>query len=240
MGSGLMKTPLYDKPLFRLAGDRGLLMEYGDAIDPSVNRRIRSMAGALGKSPLAGVTEIIPTYRSLILIYDPLVTAPPVLEPELLRMDGELSEISIPDPHVVEIPVCYGGAFGEDLPFVASSHDLTEEEVIRLHSETVYPIYMLGFTPGFPYLGGLSEKLHTPRLSTPRSVVPAGSVGIANNQTGIYPIDSPGGWQLIGRSPLKLFDPEREDPILLTAGDCVRFTPVTEAEFQKIARGEEN
>jgi KipI family sensor histidine kinase inhibitor len=145
-----------------------------------------------------------------------------------------LADIEIPSAETIEIPVCYGGDFGPDIEFVAQTHDLTVEEVIRIHSEPEYPIYMIGFTPGFPFLGGLPEKLHTPRLETPRTVVPAGSVGIANAQTGIYPIDSPGGWQLIGKTPLKLFDLQRSNPILLKAGDALKFKPITIYEYHRL------
>lgn len=184
-----------------------------------------------------GVVEIVPSYRSIIIFYDPLSTDPSRLREDLLSIERRLSEIEIPPPRVVEIPVCYGGEFGPDIDTVAGHHELTLEEVIRLHSEPLYPVYMLAFTPGYPFLGGLPEKLHTPRLETPRTFVPAGSVGIANAQTGIYSIDSPGGWQIIGRTPLRLFDPERPEPFLLKAGDLVKFRPVSTGEFYRPAKG---
>jgi len=234
MGEGL-----YERARFRIAGDRGLLVEYGDAIDPAINRKVRAMAIALGQQTPQGVVEIIPTYRSLLILYDPFLTDPPQLEEALLRLEERLSEIEIPLPKTVEIPVCYGGEFGPDLEFVAQSHGLSPEEVIRLHSEPVYQVYMIGFTPGFPFLGGLPKILHTPRRETPRTRVPAGSVGIANDQTGIYPIESPGGWQLIGRTPLKIFDPKRSNPFLLKAGDLLKFKPISPDEYRRLAEGEE-
>lgn len=234
MGEGL-----YERARFRIAGDRGLLVEYGDAIDPAINRKVRAMAIALGQQTPQGVVEIIPTYRSLLILYDPFLTDPPQLEEALLRLEERLSEIEIPPPKTVEIPVCYGGEFGPDLEFVAQSHGLSPEEVIRLHSEPVYQVYMIGFTPGFPFLGGLPKILHTPRRETPRTRVPAGSVGIANDQTGIYPIESPGGWQLIGRTPLKIFDPKRSNPFLLKAGDLLKFKPISPDEYRRLAEGEE-
>jgi len=234
MGEGL-----YERARFRIAGDRGLLVEYGDAIDPAINRKVRAMAIALGQQTPQGVVEIIPTYRSLLILYDPFLTNPPQLEEALLRLEERLSEIEIPPPKTVEIPVCYGGEFGPDLEFVAQSHGLSPEEVIRLHSEPVYQVYMIGFTPGFPFLGGLPKILHTPRRETPRTRVPAGSVGIANDQTGIYPIESPGGWQLIGRTPLKIFDPKRSNPFLLKAGDLLKFKPISPDEYRRLAEGEE-
>ena len=226
---------LYPGVRFRLAGDRGLLAEYGDTISPEVNRKVRQVAAALEAQPLRGVIEVIPTYRSLFLLYDPMATSPEELQAALLELEERLTEVKIPPPREVEIPVCYGGEFGPDLAFVAESHGLSPEEVIRLHCQPLYQVYMVGFTPGFPFLGGLPKELHTPRRPTPRERVPAGSVGIAGEQTGIYPIESPGGWQLIGRTPLKVFDPNRPDPFLLKAGDLVRFRPIEPEEFRRIA-----
>lgn len=226
---------LYPEVRFRLAGDRGLLAEYGDTISPEVNRKVRQVAAALEAQPLRGVIEVIPTYRSLFLLYDPMATSPEELQAALLELEERLTEVKIPPPREVEIPVCYGGEFGPDLAFVAESHGLSPEEVIRLHCQPLYQVYMVGFTPGFPFLGGLPKELHTPRRPTPRERVPAGSVGIAGEQTGIYPIESPGGWQLIGRTPLKVFDPNRPDPFLLKAGDLVRFRPIEPEEFRRIA-----
>jgi len=185
-----------------------------------------------------GIKEIIPTYRSILVLYDPAMTTPVVLQETLTAMEERLSDIEIPPPKIVEISVCYCEEFGPDIDYVAESHDLTVAEVIRIHSEPEYLIYMVGFTPGFPFLGGLPEKLHTPRLETPRTSVPAGSVGIANNQTGIYPITSPGGWQLIGRTPLRLFAPERKNPFLYQAGDRIRFKPISSEEYTRLTREE--
>jgi KipI family sensor histidine kinase inhibitor len=185
----------------------------------------------------AGVVEYIPTYRSLIIIYNPSLTTPSELKEAVLGLESRLAEIEIPPPQTVEVSVSYGGEFGPDIDFVAQSHGLPVEEVIRIHSEPLYQIYMIGFTPGFPFLGGLPEVLHTPRLETPRTLVPAGSVGIANDQTGIYPVDSPGGWRLIGRTPLKLFDPERSNPFLLKAGDLLKFKPISLDEYHHLVEG---
>ncbi|MCG8637092.1 MAG: 5-oxoprolinase subunit PxpB [Desulfobacterales bacterium] len=226
--------PFYDTPVFRPAGDRGLLMEFGNVIDPAINARIRGFADRLSGDMPPGVEEIIPTYCALILVYDPLATAPDTLIPGLTALNEELTARPQPAPDIVELPVCYHPDLGPDLAHVAEVHDLTPEEVVEIHTSPLYPVYMIGFTPGFPYLGGLPERLHTPRLSSPRTHVPAGSVGIANNQTGIYPIASPGGWQLIGQCPVKLFDPLKEDPILLKAGSLLKFTAVSLDEFRKI------
>lgn len=232
------QSALYEKPVFRAVGDTGLLVEYGRDIDPEVNRKVRAMALALDLSWPEGLVEVTPTYRSLLLNYDPLKTGPDELAGLLAELEGRLDQIEIPPPERVEIPVCYGGELGPDLAFVAEHAEMSPAEVIRLHSGTDYLIYMLGFTPGFPYLGGLDERLATPRLRTPRTRVEAGSVGIANQQTGMYPVASPGGWQLIGRTPLKLFAPERERPFLYRAGDLIRFKPVDREEFDRLALGE--
>ena len=228
-----MQNGLFEKARFRTAGDRGLLIEYGDVIDPAVNNKVRSMAIAIEENPLGGVTEVIPTYRSLLIIYDPGATGPAKLRKTLEKLEVRLGEIKIAPPRTVEIPVCYGGEFGPDIDTVAHTNQLTVSEVIDLHCEPQYLIYMVGFTPGFPFLGGLSEKLNTPRLQTPRTLVPEGSVGIANNQTGIYPIASPGGWQLIGRTPIKLFAPRRKNPFLYQAGDRIKFKPVSAEEYTR-------
>ena len=231
----MIQTSLFKKPLFRIAGDRGLLVEYGDGIDPVINNKVRSMAIIVEKESLKGVLEIIPTYRSLLIIYEPDTTNPIKLKTEILAYEEHLSQIKIPPPDTVEIPVCYGGEFGPDIQFVAEYNSITQDDVVRIHSEAEYRIYMIGFTPGFPFLGGLQESLHTPRLETPRFIVPEGSVGIANNQTGIYPVASPGGWQLIGRTPIRLFSPERSNPFIYKAGDRIRFKPISEEDYTRLA-----
>jgi KipI family sensor histidine kinase inhibitor len=229
-----MQVGLFEKARFRTAGDRGLLVEYGDIIDPDVNNKVRSMAMVMEQNVPEGVIEVIPTYRSLLIVYEPSSTNPVKLQKTLKTLEARLDEIKIPPPDTVEIPVCYGGEFGPDIEYVAESHNLTVEEVIELHCRPEYLIYMVGFTPGFPFLGGLSEKLHTPRLETPRTFVPEGSVGVANNQTGIYPVASPGGWRLLGRTPVKLFAPGRRNPFLYQAGDRIKFNPITAEEYARI------
>ncbi len=214
-------------------------MEFGEGISPRIHDRIRAMILTLDRERPAGVVEYSPAYRSITLLYDPLVTSFRQLQEKLVELDRGSGDIALPTPEVVELPVCYGGKFGPDLGFVATSNNLSEEEVIRLHCQPDYFVYMLGFSPGFPFLGGLPEALHTPRLESPRKKVPAGSVGIANGQTGVYPITSPGGWQLIGRTPLNLFDYRRDKPFLLSAGNILKFKPVSEEEFDALA-GDEN
>ncbi|MGB6068750.1 MAG: 5-oxoprolinase subunit PxpB [Desulfomonilaceae bacterium] len=225
---------LFKKAAFRLVGDRGLLVEYGDAISPEINIKVRTMAMAIAEEKPEGVVEVIPAYRSLLIVYDPLITDPKSLEESVNLMDNRLDRLEIAPPKTVEIPVLYGGDFGPDIEFVASTHNLTVENVIKIHSWALYQIYMIGFTPGFPFLGPLPEELCTPRLETPRALVPAGSVGIANNQTGIYPVDSPGGWRLIGRTPQNLFRPSKENPFLYRTGDMIKFVQISEKEYYRI------
>lgn len=235
-----MQSSMFEKANFRITGDCGLLVEYGDAIDPAVNQKVRSMAIVMQNQMPGGVIEIIPSYRSILIYYNPLITNPSILKETLTDLESSLAEIEIPPPKVVEIPVCYGGECGPDIEHVAEYHHLKVQQVIDLHSEPEYLIYMFGFTPGFPMLGGLPEVLHTPRLKRPRTRVPKGSVGIGNSQTGIYPIASPGGWQLIGRSPITLFAPARSNPSLCQAGDHIRFKPISIDDYQRLSDMEVN
>ena len=221
-------------PRFHPLGDRGLLLTFGDAIDEAGFDTVRKANFALTHPPIEGVIETIPGYTTLLLFYDPVKISYAQLTKTTLSRLSDTSVLQLPPPKTITIPVAYGGEFGPDIAFVARHNNLTPDEVIRLHTTGKYPVYMLGFTPGFPYLGGLTEKLWTPRLETPRIHVPAGSVGIANNQTGIYPVASPGGWQLIGRTPLKLFDPGRKDPFLVHPGEIVVFEAITPEEYRHL------
>lgn len=216
-----------------VAGEQGLIVEFGNAIDPAVNARVHRLARALAARGLEGVIETVPTYRSLLVLFDPLILPLERLDSEVeaLLADPAVEEAPGVGGNTVELPVLYGGEFGPDLTFIARHTGLSTEEVIAIHSSSFYLVYMLGFTPGFPYLGGMSSRLATPRLSSPRGKVPTGSVGIAGSQTGVYPVESPGGWRLIGRTPLRLFDLEAEQPFLLAPGDVVRFRPVDEEEY---------
>ncbi|RTZ98458.1 MAG: allophanate hydrolase subunit 1 [Deltaproteobacteria bacterium] len=225
---------LYAPLRFRIAGDRGLLVDCGDAIDPAVNDKVRALKAAARQDPIDGVTELIPSYRSLLALYDPLRTDPDRLQKDFIRLEQTLTQVDIPVPDIVDIPVCYGGEFGPDIEFVARHNRISVDEVIRLHTGPCYRIYMIGFAPGFPYLGGLPESLHTPRLETPRPAVAAGSVGIANNQTGMYTVQTPGGWRIIGRTPLRLFDPDRSEPVPYQAGDQIRFKSISRQKYQQV------
>jgi inhibitor of KinA len=230
-----MKDSMYAKPKFRPAGDRGLLVEYGSDIDPAVNQKVRSINMALQGERLDGIVEIVPAYCSILVIYDPAATDIDTLQKALLILEKQPSELPVSTPAIVDIPVCYEGEYSPDMDAVVSRTGLTAQEVARIHSEPKYMIYMIGFTPGFPFLGGLPKSLHVPRLDTPRRTVPAGSVGIANNQTGIYPLASPGGWRLIGRTPLRLFTPERTNPIPYQPGDRICFRPISPLDFHRLS-----
>jgi inhibitor of KinA len=229
---------IFLEPVYRLVGDTGLLVEYGDEINEEINQKVRALALALARNLPDGVVEVIPTYRSILIPYDPVLTGPEKLRSAIESIDSQIEDIELPPPETVRIPVCYGDEFGPDIDFVASCNKLTVDEVIEIHSRPEYRIYMIGFTPGFPYLGGLDDRLVTPRLETPRTSVPAGSVGIANNQTGMYSVESPGGWRIIGRTPLWLFAPWRKHPFLYQAGDRIKFVPIPREEFDRIQAAE--
>jgi len=221
---------LYSNPQYRVMGDRALLVELGDEIDVEVNNKVRELFVAIKADPLEGVVETIPSYRSLLLIFDPLKTTLSLLQNRVdLLKTLDLSQL--PEPRRIEIPVLYGSEYGPDLEWVAGYHGITPDEVIRLHTAHTYHVYMIGFMPGFPYMGELPEALMTPRRETPRTVVPRGSVALAQRQTGIYSTQSPGGWQIIGRTPLTLFDPGKWPPALLEMGDRVKFFAIDEEEM---------
>ncbi len=211
----------------RCAGDRILVVELGDGISPQINARVRTFCRAFEARRVPGIVELVPTYRCVAVHYRPEAIARRTLEAEMLAAAQEAGESVPPPGRLVEIPVIYDGP---DLDFVAAHARLSAEEVVRIHSAAEYLVYMLGFTPGFPYLGGMDERIAAPRLEKPRVRIPVGSVGIAGAQTGVYPIESPGGWRVIGRTPVKLYDPGCEVPFLLDAGDRVRFVPVREAD----------
>lgn len=226
---------MYKEPLFLAAGDRALVVELGETISPEINRRVNDLASAMDNQTITGITDLIPTYRSLLVQYNPTEVSCSVLQNTIREIEGSLSGQSHKKTKVVSIPTLYEGKYAPDLTFVAENSELTIRDVINIHTGTSYLVYMIGFTPGFPYLGGLSEKLTTPRLSTPRIETPAGSVGIGDNQTGIYPVASPGGWRIIGRTPLNLFDPQNVPPSLLSPGDHVQFVPLSgEDEYLEI------
>jgi KipI family sensor histidine kinase inhibitor len=216
----------YEQPKFRVMGDRSLLVELGDDISREVNQRVRMLYYSLIDRKLGGVVELIPSYATLLIIFDPLKISLAALKASTARLMECTDPSRIPKPKTVRIPVVYGGDFGPDLTWLAETHRMTPDDVIRYHSTTTYHVYMIGFTPGFPYMGEVPAEIATPRRDTPRTRVPQGSVGIAQRQTGIYPVSSPGGWQIIGRTPIRLFDPEVWPPTPLEIGDAVNFYPI--------------
>ncbi|MDP1547440.1 MAG: 5-oxoprolinase subunit PxpB [Anaerolineales bacterium] len=207
------------KPL----GDSSILVQLGDKIDPTLNQRVHALNALLQTIP--SVTETVPAYCTVLVHYDPLISTyneiKNLIEEKLALIDDATHRPS----RRLEIPVLYGNASGPDLEPAARTLALSPSELIRLHSEREYTVYMMGFTPGFPYMGILDERLTLPRMSTPRTHVPAGSVAIAGSQTGIYSVDSPGGWHILGWTPLTLFDPMSEIPFLFAPGDIVKFIP---------------
>ena len=223
------------KPTISPVGDCAISIDFGQVIDPKINRHIRQTIERIQELKLDGITELVPTYCALLIQYDAMLYSyldicnlmEPLLEPS--ATDDANERVT-----VIEIPTVYGGEFGPDLGFVTSHNNLSEDEVVSIHSGTDYLVYMLGFIPGFTYLGGMDPRIATPRLSSPRTLIPAGSVGIAGEQTGTYPSDSPGGWQIIGRTPVTMYDMSKEQAALLSAGDYVRYVPIDEAEYNRI------
>lgn len=218
------------------AGDKAVVVEFGNEINPQTNRKVRNLYLALKKAGPEGVEDLIPTYRSLLVFYDPVKILYQELIDQLKEMEKVMADLETSKPRITLLPVVYGGQYGPDLEDAARHNNLIQDEVVRIHTQTDYLVYMLGFTPGFPYLGGMSQKIATPRLKIPRKSIPAGSVGIADKQTGVYPIESPGGWRIIGRTPVKLYDPYHEPPVLLSAGEYIRFINVDEEEYLKIKK----
>jgi len=226
----------YEKPRFLAGGDKAFSIEFGNAITPELSRQVRRLLLSVQNVRIPGVIEAVPTYRSLLIYYDPLETSPTELRDRLEALELSAKDGKFPRPTVTEIPTVYGNEYGPDLEFVAKHNGLSPEEVVRIHTSNTYLIYMLGFIPGFAYLGGMPSRIATPRLGTPRSRIPDGSVGIAGSQTGIYPAESPGGWQLIGRTPIELFHPHKEPPVLLQTGNHVVFVRITPQEFTRVKK----
>ncbi|MEN0616777.1 5-oxoprolinase subunit PxpB [Klebsiella indica] len=219
-------------PRFIAVGEQALLVEFGNRIDDRLNARVLALAAAL--NGVRGVSEIIPTYRSLTITFDPLtVTCTELCERVALSLDPLAANHS--SRRRWRVPVCYGGEYGEDLPALAQAHGLSPQQVIDLHSTARYRVYMVGFMPGFAYLGGLPEGLHTPRRASPRAMTPASSINIGGQQTAISSVAGPSGWHLIGRTPWRSFDPQRQQPFLFQAGDEVSFAPISPAEFTRLS-----
>lgn len=226
--------------------ENAISLEFGDEISEEILERITNLNDRIKRNPFAGLLSTVHAYTTLTLHFNPLE----LLNAADLKGDTCLDKISAyinsinieskytptTNDKIIHIPVCYDESFGLDLKEISSFYQFKKEEIIELHSSAVYTVYMIGFVPGFPYLGGLSEKLTAPRKENPRSLIPAGSVGIAGQQTGIYPLETPGGWQIIGRTPLKLFDANRQQPCLLKAGERIKFESISLNEFEDLAK----
>ncbi|MDD7392663.1 MAG: 5-oxoprolinase subunit PxpB [Fusobacterium gastrosuis] len=222
---------------FLLAGDCSFVIQFGNEISPEINKKIRKMIEDLKEKNIDGLIEMVPTYCSMLVSYDPCKISYKELKAkveELLKLASESTESD--EITLIEIPTLYNDEYGPDLEYVANHNNLTKEEVIKIHTGTDYLVYMLGFMPGFTYLGGMSEKIATPRLESPRLQIFPGSVGIAGKQTGMYPSLSPGGWRIIGRTPLKLYNPESNTPVYISSGDYIRYISIDEAEYKKIEK----
>lgn len=215
-----------------IAGDSTLVVKFGNEINEEINQRVRAFRSTVEKSKIEGILEYIPTYCTVYVFYDPLKIKTKDIIKKLNQIEEDASHTELPKPNIVEVPVAYGGENGPDISNVAEAHGITPEDVIRLHSSKEYLVYMLGFTPGFTFCGGLGDDLATPRIKNPRTKVPAGSVGIAGKQTGLYAISSPGGWQLIGRTTKRFYNPEATPPVPIKAGDYIRFVPISAEEFE--------
>lgn len=233
---------------FSPLGDQAVTITVGNSIDEATHRRVRAVVARLDEARALSdvVIDVVPAFVSVAVHYDPSRVrtdgAPRDVPYEapyeafvatLAELLANVESEALPPARTIEIPVCYGGDLGPDLGDVAARHGLTEDEVVRIHTEGQYLVYMVGFMPGFAYLGGLSERIATPRRSSPRKAVPAGAVGIGGQQTGVYPMVSPGGWNLIGRTPRAIFDITRAEPSLLATGDRVRFRPMSRDAFDR-------
>ncbi|MFB5193447.1 5-oxoprolinase subunit PxpB [Neobacillus sp. KR4-4] len=226
----------------RPLGDSALVIQLGDGISPATHERVKNLSSLLEKEPFTGLIESVPSYNSLTIYYNPVAVYYSSSDKELsspykkvsafiLALLDKLGTSEISEQRLITIPVLYGGEFGPDLEYVANYHGISVEEVIQIHSSNDYLVYMIGFAPGFPFMGGMDERIATPRKDSPRLAITPGSVGIAGKQTGIYPLETPGGWQIIGRTPLDLFLPELSPPTLLQSGDRIRYVPITLEEY---------
>jgi inhibitor of KinA len=228
-------TLILAQPHISPLGDSALVIDVGEEIGEETHARVRALAHLLESDPPGAMIEFIPAFTNVTVIYDPLHATYSEFATRIEAMLRSTSEeLETIEARLVVIPVCYGGEFGPDLDTVSSHKNMVPDEVVAVHSEPEYLVYMIGFAPGFPYMGGMSERIAIGRRDSPRQRIPAGSVGIAGRQTGIYSIESPGGWQLIGRTPLRLFRPDDEEPSLLRAGDRVRFKSIDPDEYETL------
>jgi inhibitor of KinA len=231
-----MESLVSEGARFQFASDQSLLVYFGQEITHQANEKVRKLLRLLELEPVAGVRNLHPAYCSLLVKFDALRLRHEEVEGILRGYLDRLEEVELQDPRLVQIPVCYGGEYGPDLAEVAALHRRTEAQAVELHASVEYRVYFLGFAPGFAYLGELPRELVTPRLAVPRRKVSAGSVGIAGNQTGVYPFATPGGWRLLGRTPASMFRADRADLSLLSIGDRVRFTPISVERFAELEK----
>jgi inhibitor of KinA len=217
-------------------GDATLVVEFEERIDPAVNARAVATAEALRAEPIAGVRDVVPTYRSVAVYFDPLLTDHRTLMRRLEEAAAKAPHEETSNHELLRIPVCYGDDFGPDLADVARFARASEAEVVEIHSSRTYRVFMLGFTPGFAYLGMVDSRIAIPRRDAPRVQVPRGSVCVAGGQTSVHPVDAPSGWHLIGRTPVRPFDPLRPEPFLMKPADMVQFYPIDRHEFERLDR----
>uniref|UniRef100_A0A7V3VT57 5-oxoprolinase subunit PxpB n=1 Tax=Mesoaciditoga lauensis TaxID=1495039 RepID=A0A7V3VT57_9BACT len=217
-------------------GDRALIVKFSDVMSSEANILVRKMDIFLSNSKIEGITEWIPSYSSVTIIFDLLTADLKFVTEKIREFDESKYDLTLLPSKKIELPVAYGGIFGPDIEFVGKINGLSVDEIIKIHSSMTYTVQMIGFTPGFPYLYGMSEKIRAPRLEKPRKAVPEGSVGIAGTQTGIYPVNSPGGWRIIGRTPLKLFDPQKNPPLLFKIGDEIKFIPIDRKRYDLLCQ----
>lgn len=221
---------------FLTAGDRSMVVEFGNVIDEEVNNRVHTLEKRIIREQIPGVVELLPTFRSLMIYYDPLSTSFEKIEQRIRGYRNIWEDAGEKKKKILKIPCCYGARFGQDIADMEAYTGLDRDEIISIHSSVDYKIYMMGFLPGFVYLGGLDKRIEMPRLNVPRVKIQPGAVGIGGSQTGVYPVASPGGWRLMGGTPVDFYDPEREEPILCKAGEYIRFIPITISDYYDIRR----
>ncbi|HJZ66196.1 MAG TPA: 5-oxoprolinase subunit PxpB [Candidatus Acidoferrum sp.] len=221
---------------FQPASDQSLLLYFGDKISLTTHQKIAKFLKQVSANPVAGVVNLQPAYASVLIKFDLRTTSHDAVESAVRERLRHIEDVKLPAPRLREIPICYGGEFGPDLQDLAELHGLAPDDVVKLHSNATYTVYFLGFVPGFAYLGGLPDQIATPRLATPRKSVPAGSVAIGGSQTGVYPASTPGGWRIVGRPPLRLFDPSAAHASFFELGDEVRFKPISNETFVRMAK----
>ena len=220
-------------------GDRALSVEFGNEIDERINAKLMGFIKLFEEEKIEGIEEFVPSFRAVLIHYNPQILS----YARMVRLVEAILEKNVHETvhkkRIVQIPVCYEGEYAPDIDFVAEHAGISVDKVVQIHTSKAYLIYMLGFQPGFPYLGGLDERIHTPRLASPRVKINAGSVGIGGTQTGLYPMESPGGWQIIGTTPVKCYNPGREKAIPYLAGDYIQFVPISQSEFSEIKEMDE-